>query len=190
MVARKKEVDDLITFQRKILENKDKILLLVEEEKAKTAEVVIFKAEQESLDKSIEQLNATLKKIAEMDTEAAKLRGALAVKDTANENAFKTAWRTLETLLGQEITRLENSLTVKGKEHENALKAARLALETAQKESALLDQTACKAEGQFASCVLIEKALASKNSIPGLEAKVLNLPALPSLRKRLSLPFS
>ena len=187
LVARQKEVDDLIAFQRKILQNKDKILTLVEEEKSKTAEIVTLKAEQESLDKAIEQLNATLKKIAEMDTEAAKLRGTLAVKDTAKENAFKAAWLNLETLLRQEITRLENSLTVKEKERENALKAARLALESAQKESTLLDQTVCKAEGKFASCVLIEKALASKNSIPSLEAKVVGLTDSPEPEEKAKL---
>lgn len=133
------DAEQRVERYKKIVENKEKILSVVEQEKQEKERLRTMKVQAENLQKQFDDLNAATRKASEIET-------AIAV----SEGKIKS----------HEKERLGN------------LKAAQDRLANAEREASLLGKTVCKGEGKFSSCVLIEKAVESRISIPAIRDEI------------------
>ena len=97
LTSRRREVENLMSAQKKILDNKERILRLVSEETVKTEEMTALKSGQESLEREIETITSNLRRGSELGTEIAKIEGVIAIKEKERESALKTAKSDLES---------------------------------------------------------------------------------------------
>lgn len=91
LADRKKEIEEHKDLQKKILDNKDKILSYVQMEKDLTAELVKLKGEQEGLEKEVETLNAQFREASELANRIHALQTEVDIKKKECEGDLKIA---------------------------------------------------------------------------------------------------
>lgn len=85
-----KGIEDSIAKHKKVLDNKDRILSLVEEEKTARETVVTLRAKADVLLKEIEALNISLFQISAKEKEIARLQAAVASREKEREMTIKS----------------------------------------------------------------------------------------------------
>ncbi|GEM_PF-6371946 len=156
------DAEQRVARYKKVVDNKEKILSVVEQEKQEQVRLKTFKAQAEDLQKQIHDLNIATRKASEIET-------AIAV----SEGKVKS----------HEKERLAN------------LKAAQERVVNAERDVSLLGKTVCKGKGEYSSCVLISKAVESRESVASIKAEIEKMTKRPvydedaqveDLRKQLS----
>ncbi len=143
------ETEKHIERYKKILDNKQKILMLIEEEKAINSKLQSLRQEREEISLKINALNIELRKISDLNSDLTKLQGIVSLKQ-------------------------------KDREHE--IKTLKKRIEQAEKKASLIEQSVCRAQGDFSKCPFIKDAVTERNCLEKLKKQ------LEELEKPLDIP--
>ncbi len=156
------DAEQRVVRYKRVVDNKEKIISVVEQEKQEQGRLKTLKTQVENLQKQIHDLNIAARKASEIETAIALSEGK--VKSHEKE-------------------RLAN------------LRAAQERQANAERDVALLGKTVCKGQGEYGACVLISKAVESRESVTSIKAEIEKMTKRPvyaedaqiqDLRKQLS----